>query len=734
MNDTLPLVGAPVDRVDGRRKVTGTAPYAAEYPLAGLVYAVIITATIGKGRITSIDTRDAAHVPGVIAIMTHENAPRVDREMAKEQTAQVLPLLQDDVIRYDRQPVAVAIADTFEHAVDAASRVIVHYAPEQPAIAFERGDRYAPKEIHGEPGAFSKGNPEAAIAASAVRIDTIYTTPVYHHNPMEPHATTAVWSSDGSLTVYDATQGVDTDARTYAHHFGIPVSHVHVIAKFIGGGFGCKGTTWSHAVLSAMAAKLTGRPVRLVLTRPQMFSSVGFRPQTHQRVALGAGSDGRLNGQIHTATTQTSTFAEFVEPSAMISQVLYPPANFAISHELVRLNTATPTFMRAPGESTGSFALESAMDELAVALALDPVELRLRNDVATDAHGLPFSSRSLRACLTQAADRFDWKRRTPQPRSMRAGDQLVGLGMAAATYPAHRSAASALVRIAADGSVTVQSAGVDLGTGAYTAFSQVAADLLGVPLAGVRMELGDNQFPAAPVAGGSQLTASVGSAVKLAALDARAKLLALVADDPASPLHGVAADTIQTRNGGLYADGGRGESYAAILGRHGLANIEGRADAKPGAEQKTYAMHAFGAHFVELHVDDSLGTIQVRRIVSAFASGRILNAKTATSQYYGGITFGIGMALLEQTHFDDRTARIMNANLGEYLVPTNADVPPIEVIIVPEEDTIVNEIGVKGIGEIGIVGVAAAIANAVYHATGRRVRDLPITPEKLLLA
>jgi len=706
MSGTLPLVGAPADRVDGRRKVTGTAPYAAEYPLAGLVYAVMITATVGKGRLTSIDVRDARRVPGLLAIMTHENAPRMDTKAAPEHTSQELVLLQDDIVRYDRQPVGVAIADTFEHAVDAAGRVIVHYAAEQPAIAFARGERYVPSAIFGEPPALRNGNPDAAIAAAAVRIDNVYTTPVYHHNPMEPHATTAVWNSDGSLTVYDATQGVDTDARTYAHHFGIPVDQVHVIAKFIGGGFGCKGTTWSHAVLCAMAAKFVGRPVKLVLARPQMFSSVGFRPQTHQRLALGAGLDGRLRGQIHAATTQTSTFAEFIEPSALISQVLYPPADFAISHELVRLNTATPTFMRAPGESTGSFALESAMDELAVALAMDPVELRLRNDVTTDAHGLPFSSRSLRACLTQAADRFDWKRRTPQPRSMRAGDQLVGLGMAAATYPAHRSAASALVRVAADGSVTVQSAGVDLGTGAYTAFSQVAAELLGVPLANVRMELGDNTYPTAPVAGGSQLTASVGSAIKLAVLDARAKLLAL--------------------------DDGRGESYAAILTRHGLANVEGRGDAKPGNETKTYAMHAFGAHFVELHVDESLGTIHLQRIVSAFASGRILNAKTATSQYYGGITFGIGMALLEQTHFDARTARIMNANLSEYLVPTNADVPPIEVIIVPEEDTIVNEIGVKGIGEIGIVGVAAAIANAVYHATGKRIRDLPITPEKLL--
>jgi len=734
MSSSFPLVGAPNDRVDGRRKVTGTAPYSAEYPLAGLVYAVMVTATIGKGRVTTIDSRDAYHVPGLIAIMTHENAPRVKTGTANQPNAQEVMLLQDDVVRYDRQPVAVAIADTFEHAIDAAARVIVRYAADQPTIAFKRGERYTPAQIHGEPAAFSKGDPAAAIAAAAVKLDNVYTTPVYHHNPMEPHATTAVWNSDGSLTVYDATQGVDTDARTYATTFGIPVNQVHVIAKFIGGGFGCKGTTWSHALLSAMAAKLTGKPVQLVLTRPQMFSSVGFRPQTHQRVALGADRAGRLVGQIHELTAQTSTFGEFVESSAIISTAMYPPPNIAIAHELVRLNTATPTYMRAPGESTGSFALESAMDELAVALAIDPVELRLRNDVTKDAHDLPFSSRSLAKCMTQAADRFDWKRRNPQPRSMRAGDQLVGLGMAAASYPTNRSAASALVRIAADGSVTVQSAGVDIGTGAYTAFTQIAAELLGVPMTSVRMELGDTQYPSAPVAGGSQLTASVGSAVKLAVLDARAKLLALVAADAASPLHGVAADSIQLVNGGLYAGGGRGETYAAILTRNGLAGLEGRADAKPGDEKKTYAMHAFGAHFVELHVDESLGTIQLQRIVSAFASGRIVNAKTATSQYYGGITFGIGMAMFEETRFDDRTARIMNANLSEYLVPTNADVPPIEVIIVPEEDTIVNEIGVKGIGEIGIVGVAAAIANAVYHATGRRIRDLPITPDKVLPA
>ena len=544
-------------------------------------------------------------------------------------------------------------------------------------------------------------------------VDNTYTTPVEHHNPMEPHATVALWEGD-RLTLYDATQGVVGARRKLAAVFDVPIENVRVVSRFIGGGFGSKGSSWPHVTLAAMAAKLTNRPVKIVLSRPQMFGSVGHRPRTVQRVALAAGRDGKLTSVIHETTAHTSVFDEFVEPSGLISTVLYGTPNLLVTHRGVRLNTATPTYMRAPGESSGSFALESAMDELAYALNIDPLELRVRNDTDRDAEGLPFSSRSLVQALRAGAERIGWSRRDPRPRSMRDGNLLVGLGVAAATYPMNRSAASATVELRADGSVLARSAGVDIGTGAYTVFSQIVAGVLGIPVERVRTELGDSAFPTAPNAGGSALTASAGSALKLAALDVRAKLAALDGVDPT---------TLASMSG---------DALIAILRKHNTNAIEGRADAKPGDEKKTFAMHSFGAQFAEVRVDPELGTVRLAKLVNAFGAGRILNEKTAKSQYMGGAIMGIGMALLEQTRFDERSGRIMNANLGEYLVPVNADVPMVESIIVPEDDPHVNEIGVKGIGEIGIVGAAAAIANAVFHATGKRVRDLPVTPEKLL--
>ncbi|HWT05471.1 MAG TPA: xanthine dehydrogenase family protein molybdopterin-binding subunit, partial [Xanthomonadales bacterium] len=552
---------------------------------------------------------------------------------------------------------------------------------------------YKPAQVHGKDADTRKGDAEAALASAAAKVDNVYTTPVEHHNPMEPHATIALWEAD-RLTVYDATQGVIGARRKLAAVFGLPTENVRVVSRFIGGGFGSKGSSWPHVTLAAMAAKLTNRPVKIVLSRPEMFGSIGHRPRTEQRVALAAGSDGKLTGVIHQTTAHTSVFDEFVEPSGLISTVLYGTPSLLVTHRAVRLNTATPTYMRAPGESSGSFALESAMDELAYALGIDPVELRVRNDTDRDAEGLPFSSRSLVAALRAGAERIGWSRRDPRARSMRDGNLLVGLGVAAATYPMNRSAASATVQLRADGSVLARSAGVDIGTGAYTVFSQVVADVLGVPVQRVRMELGDSAFPTAPNAGGSALTASAGSALKLAALDVRAKLAALDGVDPSSLVSA------------------SGDALIAIMRKHGADSVDGRADAKPGDEKKHYAMHSFGAQFAEVRVDPELGTVRLAKFVNAFGAGRILNEKTAKSQYIGGAVWGIGMALLEHTRFDERSGRIMNANLGEYLVPVNADVPAIESIVVPEEDPHVNEIGVKGIGEIGIVGAAAAIANA----------------------
>ncbi|HTJ26223.1 MAG TPA: xanthine dehydrogenase family protein molybdopterin-binding subunit [Candidatus Limnocylindria bacterium] len=726
------LIGPAVDRVDGRLKVTGAAKYSAEYALPGMAYGVLVLSTIPSGRILGIDTSAARAADGVIGVLTHENAPRVDPR-GKGGGDRTLPVLQDDLVRYDRQPVALVVADTFERATDAASLVRVRYARGPATTRLADAQLYTVPNDMGRVLDLRAGDPEGALARAHVAVDHTYTTPIEHHNPMEPHATIARWDGD-KLTVYESSQGVFTGRAKLAAVFGLPPSDVRVIARFVGGGFGSKGSIWPHAVIAAMAAKQFGRPVKVVLSRPQMFGSVGYRSQTIQRVALGANADGTLTSLIHQTTSQTSTFDQFVEPSGLLSAVLYPPPNLLMTHRLGRLNAATPTFTRAPGESSGSFALESAMDELAYAARIDPVELRLRNDATHDAEGRPFSSRSLRACLHAAGDAFGWERRNPQPRSMRAGRMLLGMGVAVGSYPANRSPASARVRIDADGSALAQSGGADIGTGAYTVFTQLAAEELGVPLERTRFELGDTRLPNAPNAGGSRLTASVGSAVKLAARDLRAKVLTLVANDVASPLRGASLDALDARGGRLFfkGDPDRGESYVAILRRHRLGAVEGTSDAAADDAAKRWAMHSFAAHFAEVQVDPDLGTVRVTRFASAIAGGRILNQKTGTSQIYGGVVMGIGMALLEHTRVDERNGRIMSANLAEYLVPVHADIPEITAIFVPEEDPYVNAVGVKGIGEIVIVGVAAAVANAVYHATGTRVRDLPITPERLL--
>lgn len=723
------LVGAPVDRVDGRAKVTGTAKYSAEYPLPNMLYGYMVLSTIANGRIANIDTRAALAHAGVVMVMTPQNALRLN--LGTGATEIKMMLLQNNDVKYDRQPVAVVFADTFERAKYAASLVDVKYDVSHAVITSK--ETYSPPS-GGRKLDATRGDAAAAFAASPVRVNNTYTTPQEHHNPMEPHATTAVWLGN-SLTVYESSQGIFGARRRFAGAFGVPQTDVHVITKFVGGGFGTKGQTWPHAYLAVMGAKLTGRPVKIALWRPQMWGSTGYRSPTSQRVALGASADGKLTSTIHETTSQTSMIDTFVESSGAMSMMLYATPTLTVTQKLVKLNVGTPTSMRAPGESSGSFALESAMDELAYAAGLDPVELRLRNHAETDpGTKMPFSSKSLRECYRAGAEAIGWNRRAAKPGMTRDGRWLVGLGMASATYPAHRSASAAIARVQSDGSALVQSGGVDIGTGGYTAFAQVAADALGIPVAKVRFDLGDSNFPNAAQAGGSQQTASVGSAVKIAALNARNKVAALAIADAKSPLHGVSPDAIDAKDGRIFVKDqpAKGETYVDILTRAKIDIIEASGDAKPGDETKQYSMHAFGAQFAEVRVDPDLGQVRVSRMISAFAAGHILNSKLARSQYLGGMQFGIGMALMEQTRMDDRTGRVMSATLAEYLLPVHADVPAIDAIIVPEDDVHVNEIGAKGIGEIGIVGAAAAIANAVYHATGKRVRDLPITPEKLL--
>ncbi len=726
-------IGKPLSRVDGHLKVTGGARYAAEFPVANLVYAVTIQSTIAKGKISQIDTQAAEQLPGVLAVMTHLNAPKVDGVQGGERK---LLLLQDDMVRYSGQHIGVVVADTFEHAMQAAAAVQVRYSEEKPTLSLQDNldQGYVPKGKipRDEPPDTAHGDVSQGLAAAAVKIEQTYTTPVENHNPMEPHATTAVWQGD-RLLLYDATQGVFASKKKVAAVLGIPPENVRTMSYYVGGGFGCKGSVWSHVVLAAIAARQVQRPVKLVLGRTQMFGPVGFRPETIQQVALGATREGKLTALRHAGTSPTSTFDEFVEPVAKTARMIYDCPHIETSHRLVQLNIGTPTFMRAPGESSGSFALESAMDELAYALQIDPIDLRLRNYAEVDPEkGLPWSSKSLKECYQLGAERFGWQKRNPTPRSMREGNTLIGWGMATATYPTNRSPASAIARIMADGTAVVRSGSQDIGTGTYTVMTQVAAEALGLPVEKVRFELGDTEMPETPVSGGSQTAASVGSAVHMAATQARSQMIQLAIADHSSPLYGADAQDISVQDGGLFLKGKSNETYADILSRHGLKLMEARADAKPGDERAKYSMHSFGAQFAEVRVEPDSGEVRVTRWVGTFGVGRLLNAKTARSQLIGGIVFGIGMALMEHTVMDPNRGRVVNADLAEYHVPVNADVPAIDVVFIDEHDPYVNPIGVKGIGEIGITGAAAAIANAVYHATGKRIRDLPITLDKLL--
>jgi len=737
MSETF--TGRGIDRVDGRLKVTGRAPYAAEIAVANVAHAVIVGSAIAKGKIASIDTRAASRAAGVITVLTHLNAPQLPGARLKlGPMDRVLQLLQDDAVLYSDQPVALAIADTIERAQFAASLVVIRYEEEKPVAAIDGhvGEGYKPKSLGPRGDADSnRGDVDAALAGAPVKIEATYTTPVQNHNPMEPHATIAVWQGSDALTLYDASQGIFGVKKKIASVFALDPARVRVINHYVGGGFGCKGATWSHVALAAMAAKVVGRAVKLVVTRQQMFGFVGHRPKTIQSIALGADRTGRLLAAVHDVTSETSTFDEFVEPSAVQTRMLYACPNLRTRHRLVRIDVGTPTFQRAPGESTGTYALESAMDELAVALNMDPLELRLRNYAEVDPEeGKPWSSKSLRECYAQGAARFGWSRRSPRPRSMRDGRRLLGWGMATATYPAHQSAASAVARMGPDGTARVQAGSQDIGTGTYTIMTQIAADALVLPLESIRFELGDTALPETPVSGGSQTASSTGSAVKMAAIALREKLAQAALGDPASPLRGLARDGVEFANGAVVARGNRAvhDPYGAIVSRSGQNEIVAEAHTDEKEDRKKYSTHSFGADFAEVSVDEDLGEVRVTRFVGAFAAGRILNAKTARSQFIGGIVWAIGFALEEQTLRDGRTARVMTRDLADYHVPVNADIPAIEIVSVGEEDPHVNEIGAKGIGEIGITGAAGAIANAVFHATGRRIRDLPITLDKLL--
>ncbi len=732
------ITGQPIDRKDGRQKVTGAAHYAAEFPIPSVVHAVLVQSTIAAGQVAGFELSTAQNMPGVLAIITPDNALKLKQQGSSPQSVAV-PLLQDNGIVYNGQHVAVVVADTLERAQAAAAEVKVRYkeAEAQTTMQSALDQAYVPKNFRNgqRPPDSARGNTAGAFDAAPIRFEATYTTPVEHHNPMEPHATIAAWDGD-RLTVWTATQGVGGAQQTLAGLFGIDKSDVRVICPFLGGGFGCKGSTWPPATLAAMAAKIVDRPVKLVLSRAQMYTSNGFRPATVQKLAFGVEPDGTLQSMRHDGISQMSmpALGEFVEPVALATEMLYACPNVSITHRLVAVNQGLPTYMRAPGEASGVFALESALDEIAAELQIDPIALRLKNYADTDqGEGLPFSSKRLRECYAQGAATFGWDRRTPAPRSMRDGRYLVGMGMATATYPINQSPANVRVRLMASGDAVLQSGTQDIGTGTYTVMAQLAADALGLPIERVRFELGDTRFPPAPGSGGSQTAASVGSAVLAACQQARDHAVAMAISDANWP--GANAADCRLQDGAVVGPQGR-MTVGEMLARRNVDSIDVVGDAKgPPKEKgkKTHSLHSFGAQFAEVRVDPMLGEIRVSKLVGVFDGGRVLNAKTAHSQLIGGMTFGVGMALLEETLVDEATGRIVNANVSEYILPVNADIPVISATLLEGgNDQNANPVGLKGIGELPMVGVAAAIANAVYHATGVRVRDLPIRLEDVL--
>jgi xanthine dehydrogenase YagR molybdenum-binding subunit len=730
-------IGKPLDRIDARKKVTGTATYAAEVPVANVAFGVIVGSVPANGSLGSVDIKAASKAPGVLAVLTADTVAKMPAANKKNTDLdRILQLFQDRDIHYSDSPIALVIADSLERAQYAAGLVSATYkGGTTPAVNVETAlpSAFTPKTAGpaGEPDT-RRGDVDKGLADAAVKVDAMYSTPIENHHPMEMHATTAVWQGDDSLTLYDATQGIFGVRQRIATIFGLAKENVRVINHYVGGGFGSKGSPWSHVALAAMGAKALNRPVKVVVSRPQMFSLTGHRPKTMQHVILGADKDGKLTAMKHESTSETSMIDTFVEPAALQTRHLYSCPNVVTAHKLVKLDIPTPTFQRAPGESTGTFALESAMDELAYALKIDPLALRIKNHAIRDEQeNKPFSSKSLLQCYDQAAKKFGWSKRKLEPRTQRVGNELVGWGMATATYPARQLPASAVAKIKMDGTALVQSGTQDLGTGTYTIMTQIAADALGMPYDKVVFELGDTTFPETPVSGGSFTASSTGSAVKLACRAAIQKLAEMATKDPASPLHGTAVEVIRAENGALVAAGKR-EPFVDIIKRAKTPEVTAEIKTQPSEAHKTMSMHSFGAVFVEARVDEELGVVRLPRVVAAYAAGKILNPKTARSQFYGGLVWAIGMATHEETVRDPRTSRVITRGLDDYHLPVNADIPELDVIMIDEVDEHVNEIGVKGIGEIGITGGAAAIANAVFHATGVRVRDLPIRLDKLL--
>lgn len=732
MNTPVSPIGQALDRVDGKLKVTGGARYAGEYPETGLLYGSVVSSTIARGRVTHIDITDALRVPGVVMVLDHKNRPKLasyDESYEDADSAEGSPFrpLYNDRVLYSGQPLALVVAETLELARYAGSLVKIEYLVEPhqtDLLALSEQNHAAPAELP-KP----RGNFQAEFAGAALRVDAHYSTPVEHHNPMEPHASTVLYQADGSLHIHDKTQGPQ-NCQDYLHKvFNIDKEKIRVFAAFVGGAFGSGLRPQYQLPLAVMAALELKRSVRVTLTRQQMFT-FGYRPRTLQHLRLGAAANGRLMAVAHEAIGQTSRFEDFTEHVVEWSGMLYKCDNVELTYKLAPLDVHTPLDMRAPGAALGVIGLECAMDELACALAIDPVQLRLINFAERNGNeDKPYSSKELRACYAEGAERFGWSRRNPEPRSMREGRQLVGWGMAGGVWESMQMKASAKAHINAEGKLTVSSATTDIGTGTYTVMTQIAAAGAGVSVADTTFLLGDSSLPTAPLQGGSFTVSSVGTAVQQASKALRQKLFEVACQvDP--QFASARADQMTVAEGYLNL-GDHRVALSEVLS--GLPDgLEVQVDAEPDKKREGYATATHSAVFVEVQVDEDLGSIRVSRVVSAIAAGRVVNPKMARSQILGGVVWGIGMALHEETQTDHNLGRFMNHSLAEYHVPVHADIGDIDVIFVEEEDNIVNALGSKGVGEIGIVGVAAAVANAIYHATGKRVRDFPITLDKVL--
>jgi xanthine dehydrogenase YagR molybdenum-binding subunit len=731
------VIGQPISRIDGKRKVTGSAPYGAEHDVENIAYGIPVASTIGSGKILSIDTSVAEKMPGVLGIVHHGNVEPMYRPAQGFErmirAGETRPPFEDDIVYYYGQYVALVVAQTFEQGQAAAAKVRVNYETSKPQV------RLSQAPAPGDPPIFeySRGDAESAFAQAPVKIDYTYITPVETHNPMETHATIAVWNkSKDKLTLYETTQGVVNHHNTVCQMLDMPLENVHVISPFVGAGYGSKLFPWPQSLLAAAGARHVGRPVKVTVPRTLMFTTVGHRPYTQQRMRMAATHDGKLQSTIHEVLQETSMIDDYVERCTDPTPMLYSCPNLTAVQHLVHLNVGTPTPMRGPGTTPGMFALDSAMDELAVALNMDPLELRLKNYAERDeGKNLPWSSKHLRECYEQGAVRFGWSKRNPQVGSMRKDGKILGWGMGTCTWPGGRSMADVRVRLLVDGTARVSCACQDIGTGTYTIFAQVVADRTGIPMEKIQVLLGDSELPPGPTSGGSAATATVLPAISKASDQAKETLLKVAADTAKSPFQNADIKTLTITNGRLHAQDkspDTGVPFQEVLSMRRLSSVDGQARTEDTENSEKYSIHSFGAHFCEVEFDPGIARLRVTRWVTVLDGGRIMNAKTGRSQILGGVVMGIGMGMFEETVYDLRNGHPINSNYADYLVPTNKDIPDIDIVLLDYPDTLLNDYGARGIGEIGLTGVASALTSATYHATGVRVRKVPIRIEDLL--